>query len=235
MSTDQQDQVEVATSDPQHTGGIDETTSTLSAEDRQELEDFRAGLRSVEPKPREEKLLWPEVLLGVLAMVGWIAFFAMGTIVATQAWRDQITSGEGDGSMLVAWLVVLSCYTIPNTAVISFLAAVAGEFSSRAWHRLESIKRHHTVTLVAPTREETLTRYATAGTRGFVLYLLIMSGLLVIATDAIAKTDQGQYLRIAALLSVVAFVAGYDVMVFRRSLERVISLIAPGAERQSQK
>jgi hypothetical protein len=61
--------------------------------------------------------------------------------------------------------------------------------------------------------------------RGFVIYLLVVSGLLLVTTEAIAKSDQSQYVRLAATMSVVSFIAGYDSLVFKRALEKVVAVI----------
>jgi hypothetical protein len=53
--------------------------------------------------------------------------------------------------------------------------------------------------------------YLSAALRGFFLYVLVVSGLLVLTNDvAVKETQFTQYVRLAGFVSGLAFVIGYD-------------------------
>jgi hypothetical protein len=47
-----------------------------------------------------------------------------------------------------------------------------------------------------------------------------------VTTEAMAQADQNQYVRLAGTMSVVSFIAGYDPVVFKQALERIVALIS---------
>jgi hypothetical protein len=69
--------------------------------------------------------------------------------------------------------------------------------------------------------DNVIVHYASALIRGFGVYALVLAGLLVVATDMMIKPDQGGYVRLAGLISVISFYAGYDPEMFAGFLERV--------------
>jgi len=163
-----------------------------------------------------------EVACGLLAVTGWLLIFAAGIIVPTQPYRTQVTSMPFSLASITAWLIILCCYTITNLALLSFLAAMAGEFSRRTMTAALRVPG----TPVASPLFRVIARYSTAGIRGFVTYLLVVSGLVVITTDAITNAGQADYLRFGALVSVISFVAGYEITTFRRVLTRITGFLS---------
>ena len=132
-----------------------------------------------------------------------------------------------------AWTVVLTSFTIPNLAFLSCLAAIGGEFCRRA--KINEIELEKRILAYDESRESlTYTAlvgsYTAAGMRGFVVYLLVIGGLFLIDTDALvagsATHIQSQYIRMAGMLSVFAFITGYDTAFFRRSLERIVGWVS---------
>ncbi len=57
--------------------------------------------------------------------------------------------------------------------------------------------------------------------RGFGVFVLILSGLLVLATDSLISPNQGQYVRLAGMVSVISFYAGYDPVALAELLKRI--------------
>jgi hypothetical protein len=170
-----------------------------------------------------------EIAFGVISVVAWLLLFVAGTVVGTADFRTALGAGRlaSASEVITAILTVLTCYTITNVAFLAVLAAVAGEFSarSRVSSLTISIRRDDDAT---PHLRDVLACYSAAGMRGFVIYLLFIAGLLLVTTDAVANADQGQYVRLAGLLSVVSFAAGYDAELFRRAIDRVVSLVSQG-------
>lgn len=62
---------------------------------------------------------------------------------------------------------------------------------------------------------------------GFFVYLVVLSGLLLLTTKALTNADQEQYVQLAGLLSVVAFVVGYHPQVTGVLFQKVESMVQP--------
>jgi hypothetical protein len=55
-----------------------------------------------------------------------------------------------------------------------------------------------------------------------------MAGLLVLATESFIRPSQGEYVRLAATMSVMSFYAGYDPAALGSLLHRVRKLLEGG-------
>ena len=176
--------------------------------------------------PDASRLSTLEVVLGVAAVVGWLLFFAGGTIVSTAELRAMVEKGTFQSPLQAvwAWWGVVTCYTITNAAFLASLAAVAGQFSNRS--RESELRSAGTKALLPPHIRDVMACYSAAAMRGFVIYLLVISGLLLVTTEAIASPDQNQYVRLAATISVISFIAGYDSQVFKQALDRIVALVS---------
>jgi hypothetical protein len=179
----------------------------------------KSGLEEPERPPMRSA----EVAIGIIAMLLWLLFFTLGTTVNTAPHRAALQSAPDLASWLGSAGIVFTCYTVTNIALLASLAAATGEFSQRSRSSEFLMSRQ---SRPVPALHDVCAYYASASLRGFVVYLLGVSGLLLITTDAIANAQQDQYVRLAGTVSVVAFIAGYDVQVFKRVLERIVSLIS---------
>lgn len=68
--------------------------------------------------------------------------------------------------------------------------------------------------------------------RGFLVYLAIISGILLAISDPFEKTSADQFIRLAGLFSVIAFVMGYDPTRFEDLIETLSSLSHKAAGRK---
>lgn len=166
-----------------------------------------------------------EVLFGAMSVVGWIVMFAAGSIVNSSSARTAIeNSSTSLLGTLHAWFVIVTCYTTTNVAFLASLSAIAGMFSVRSRESELNVvvdsDRHD------PLIKDVLACYAAASMRGFVIYLMIVSGLLLVTTEALAAPNQSQYVRLAGTISVLSFIAGYDSSVFKQALNRIVALIS---------
>jgi len=67
--------------------------------------------------------------------------------------------------------------------------------------------------------------YLSAFLRGFFLYLMFISGFLIVTSDtAVTNTDFAQYIRIAGMMSILGFVIGYDPNLLFRFMHKIIDL-----------
>ncbi len=179
--------------------------------------------------PDRPKLLHPllasEVIFGLVCIGLWLALFTAGTFVATEEFRSAIGKPGATpfGKQVLAWFVVLTCYTFSNAALLSCLASVIGKFSRRSLaYEVASIQQLPSAP--EPRLREVLVMYSVAIARGWVIFLMLGAGLLILTTDAIANPKQGDYIRLAGTISVIGFLAGYDADLFKRLLDRVAML-----------
>jgi hypothetical protein len=87
------------------------------------------------------------------------------------------------------------------------------------------------------TNPETLDRsfpLLSAVIRGLVVFLIVISGLLVLLENPIVGTaSPGQYVRFGGLLSLTSFVVSYDPSVFAMLLEQVRTRLRERTEGES--
>lgn len=180
-----------------------------------------------------EKRLHPlrtsEVVFGIASILCWLCFFLAGTVVATQPYRQMIadTTAAPALGLLGAWSIVLTCYTVTNIAFLSCFAAVIGKFCRRSLSYETATINGLTPAPVASFRE-VLVFYSVAVARGFVIYLMLAAGLIMLTTDAVTNAKQEDYIRLAGTVSVIAFLAGYDAEIFKRALDRIASFSTDG-------
>jgi hypothetical protein len=167
---------------------------------------------------------WQELLLGGIALAGWFALFTGGTLISTKPYLDAFAAPIAPLQAAWSGLLIVGFWTISNVGLLSILAAMLGAFGQRthftaritAWEPVVAENQ-----VAARTSREMLTHYASAIMRGFGVYALLLSGLLVMATDAIVAPDQSQYVRLAGTISVISFYAGYDPEMLAGLLKRI--------------
>lgn len=111
-----------------------------------------------------------------------------------------------------AFVVALLSFTPSNLALLCCAAGALGATGRR-------------LKLSGRTNPETLDRsfpFLSAVIRGLVVFLIVISGLLVLLENPIVGTaSPGQYVRFGGLLSLTSFVVSYDPSVFAMLLEQV--------------
>lgn len=111
-----------------------------------------------------------------------------------------------------AFLVVVVSFTPSNLALLCCTAGVLGAMGRR-------------MQLSAEVDPDTLDRtypYLSAILRGFFVFLVVISGVLVLIEDPILSTSSPeQYVRFGGLLSLTSFVINYDPSLFAMLLDQV--------------
>ena len=188
---------------------------------RNELPANAAG----EPQPRETVSvpviisLW-ELVVGAVCISLWFILFAGGILIATQPYLQQLNADMSLGKRLHSWTMVLCFWTITNIGMLSCLSAMLGALGRRTRFTV-LVATHPCVEPEPQDARSALIFYYSAVMRGFGIYTLVQAGLLVLATKAFIQPEQGEYLRLAATMSVLGFYAGYDPEMFGVLLARV--------------
>lgn len=160
--------------------------------------------------------LW-EIMFGLLVAAGWLILFASGAFVPTQAARTELLTGKAS---LTNFAIVVGCYTVTNLLFLSILASLIGCLTCR-WRVTSQVERLMSFYTTLPAKRV----YFAAALRGFFLYLTIISGFLVMATeDSVLNTGFAQYIRVAGITSIFGFLVGYDPQVVYRLMGKVSDL-----------
>src|SRR5262249_12966615 len=148
-----------------------------------------------------------------------------GGVVSTEPYRKPLVAPHalGLGEALFCWFVVVTCYTATNPAFLACLAAFLGGIARRV--RIDGEGADTSNDSWSSQKKA----YLSAIMRGFFLYLVVLSGLLLLTTQAITNPSQEQYVRLAGTISVLSFLVGSDTTLFARIMHRVTEL-AQGRE-----
>lgn len=180
-----------------------------------------------------EKLLHPlrssEVVFGVTTIFLWMCFFLVGIVVETASLRAAVAENTfvTTGEMVGVWFILLTCYTVTNIGILACLSAVIGKFSRRSLS-FETASLNGLKAAPIATFGEVLVLYSVAIARGFVIYLLMIGGLILLTTPVVTDSSPEEYIKIAGTVSILAFMAGYDAEVFKRAIDRVTAFSSEG-------
>jgi hypothetical protein len=141
---------------------------------------------------------------------------------------DLNGQGPSFGQAVCSFFMGVFTYTPTNLGLLCFFAGLMGGCSSRAaYRRLRSLGKivakpdqlastnsgqdSSAQPILSKTRIFYLSEHPfVSGLRSFVVYLALLSGFYLAAGDPFKDMNAGQYLRLAGLVSCVAFAVGYD-------------------------
>lgn len=152
------------------------------------------------------------------AIVGWIVLFATGVSIPSAPYitmLDQMTTAQTSFlGLLGAGMMVVLCSTFTNPGILSCLAAFLGGVAKRVQAESPPFD-------AGGDGPSAAAACMSAVVRGFFLYLVMLSGLLLLTTKAITDSTQEQYVQLAGTVSVLAFMVGYDADFFFRIMRRL--------------
>jgi hypothetical protein len=179
----------------------------------------------LKPLPKLKRV---ECFFAIIVFVFWLALFAGGITVDTRSSRCLISDGGVKAledetryknnpcgqfdvitkTMLFRAAVIVLLWFLPiNLALICVTAGTLGSFGNRADLSDDKSPR--------PSRDDT-NPYISAMLRGMFVYLIMISGLLVLDVNPFFNPSPGQYIRLAGFLSLFSFVLSYQPRLFRQ-------------------
>jgi hypothetical protein len=167
-----------------------------------------------------------EVGASIVVLLIWLVLLAAGITVSTQPYVDEVRNGLNISLLeaLGALVVITFCHTTTNIALLCCLAAFLGVIGSRSVDATRQVQDAH---------QERLSAHVAAATRGFFVYLVVQSGAVAFSDQPFQATTLEQYVRLAALSSLISFAVGYNPGLFQNLLTRVDDLTTgagrPGA------
>ncbi|MFO0914368.1 MAG: hypothetical protein U0795_15515 [Pirellulales bacterium] len=177
-----------------------------------------AGQPSNAPR-RLVSLCVGELVLGQAALTAWFLLFAGGMLINTRPYQQNLDGDAGVPATIQAWVVVCSFWTMTNVGLLSCVTSIIGGLGQRLHFATRMPSQDFATEFVKP--KDLVVFYASALMRGFVVYTLAISGLLVFSADSWKSIDQASYIRLAALASVIGLYGGYDVEFFDGMFRRI--------------
>jgi len=159
-----------------------------------------------------------EASVCILAILAWVLFVAVGVAVPTKPYIDLMGNPGGTTTSFEfakALFVILTCYTFTNIAALCCLSAVIGAIGRSA--RIDDVERNDPAT-------DLRTLCISAVIRGFFMFVVILSGTLVLSDQKFDNISIEQYLKLTGLVSLLSFAIGYDPRLFVTFFERVSQL-----------
>ena len=157
-----------------------------------------------------------EIVFGLALMIGWLILLGVGTVYSSKVYDDKLlTLSFGDKRLvlLTLWYFFLfvMTYTVTNTLLLCVLASALGQSGRR--DRIDGDE-----TQIVKSRPG---QYFGAMLRGFMTYLFVVSGSVVIANKTYDNPNRQDYLTFAATVSVLGFLAGYNPSLFVRFMNGI--------------
>jgi hypothetical protein len=142
-------------------------------------------------------------------LINWTLLFTAGIIVGTEPYRVKLSSPEQlpFALGLQYWLIVLTCYTITNVAMLCLLSAYLGTLGRRT--RIGGVEKNE-------RGHDARAQYTSALMRGFFIYLALVSGLVILTGMSFSNPTQEMYVRLAGTASLISFLAGHNPTLFSR-------------------
>jgi hypothetical protein len=172
-----------------------------------------------------------ELVFGAAALLGWFVLFGGAILIGTEPYRKVIANLDTTQHLFRSSLIVLAFWTITNVGLLCCLSSCLGALGRRTRFAVRiGAPAHRTDMVPRPV----LLHYVSAVIRGFSIYGIVMAGLLVLATESFITPTQGEYVRLAATMSVMSFYAGYDPGALASLLHRVRKLFEAGGLEDEQ-
>ncbi len=175
-----------------------------------------------------DKLRFREIVIVASALIGWGIVFTAGFVINSGPLRDALGSGTTLSVLqkLKYWFVVLTTFTLTNVAILCCLASLLGAVGRRlrlGFSRQES-----------DARDDAANPYTAAVVAGFFVYLVAISGILVLVEQPFSALSPERYVRLAGLISLLSFLVGYSPRMLSQFLGRVAEIIEGVAKQPSK-
>lgn len=168
---------------------------------------------------------WLHYTGGVVSLAMWLALFGTGITLSSEASREALNANFS----FTRFINVCIQFTYTNVAMLVCVSGFLGGICSRLSLEHDDYTRNAGQLLPANLQYRIESPF-TSMFRGFLVFLVYLAGVTIgISIGApgaqggafMGTTTPDQYMRLAGLLSVVAFVVGFDPSVFRDVLNSV--------------
>ncbi len=189
--------------------------------------------------------MFPAVF-GVLAILLWIGIFGLGSHIASAPFRNYTNAFAMSGTDiaaftqtlaqldLVTWLfacvMATLTFTATNVAILCCVSALAGDcmrvlFGASVAHEAATTTETERKVVTSSERTTTPLGVGAAVARGFLVYLILISGLLLVTGQPFSTTSQQSYISLAGTSSLFCFLVGFRPALVGSLLDRVTDAI----------
>jgi hypothetical protein len=160
------------------------------------------------------------IIMGITGMLSWIIMFSLGILVNSKPYRDSVLNDFDFANFILSILT----FTPTNIALLCIISAFAGGCASRLV--IGGIPKESAPEVPDAEKDKTDTNIYmnenpfSSMLRGLVVYFAFLAGVFVATPTAFADNSVSpqQYALSAGVVSLIAFVVGYDPTVFRSLL-----------------
>jgi hypothetical protein len=122
------------------------------------------------------------------------------------------------------------CFTPTNIAGLSLVAGLLGALGRKATLHAEEEDPNEN-----PFPEDPINPYLSGLIRGFFMYLLIISGTVIVLETPFSAPTQEQYIRLAGIISIASFIVSYNPNKFTDFFLRAYEALKKKTERTKPK
>ena len=178
----------------------------------------------------------------IVCLIAWTALFSAGILVNSQPYRQSIKdavvvkdwddfSWNYTTYIALSWIVVVTCYTPTNIAILCSVAGLLGTLGDHVKLGADSQGRDPS---------DRTHPFISSLVRSFFVYIVLISGVFILAADpfpdptlegsSITYTESALrelYIRLAGIVSLASFAVSYDPMLFTTTLLKIANLTEP--------
>jgi len=169
----------------------------------------------------------------------WLSIFASGLIIPSEPYLNQFVISNcvedvrspdcmlNDKAELVFnWVMAFITFIPTNVAMLCVFASMLGASANR--NKLVGDAE------LSPVKDST-NPYASGLIRGFVIFLVLISGLLLLTEDPFGDgKSYSQYIRVAGIASIVSFLVSYNPQSFAKIFQKIDNTIMKKVEHSNK-
>jgi hypothetical protein len=149
-----------------------------------------------------------KIIFTVLTLFIWLIIFCLGAFINTNPLRESL---HGD-FRFTDFLIIVLAWIPTNLAILSILSGILGAMGKTLLLEMETVR-------TIPAQNATYRAFKGA-IAGFVLYLVLLAGTVLMIEKPFETTTPEQYFRISGVNALIAFLAGYRPEFLRKTLAR---------------
>jgi hypothetical protein len=168
-----------------------------------------------------------------IAILLWISIFIGGILVNSEPYRQIISNYSFTNvnneavttdieteppNFFIALLVVALCYTPSNLILLCMFSGLLGALSRIAKLHIKDASEDE-------IPSDTIDPLMSGILRGLFVFLLAISGILLINDTPITNPGQSEYVRLAGLLSILSFLLSYNPSRFQSFVAKGIDTV----------
>lgn len=151
-------------------------------------------------------------IIGSCATFVWIALFSIGMVIDSSVFRKTLTTDFNWYKLSMTFLT----YTPSNIALLCLVSAFIGGCSSMlVITKIKKANSGNESVEVIDSKYFNIEIPVSAMFQGILVYFAFLAGVFITSSNAILQPTAESYTQAAGIVSMLAFLAGYDPTMFR--------------------